>query len=235
MNRSGNVPGATTGLVSHCVTTPQRTQEPEVAPGADPRPPRARGSYSKGRAKRAEILREAVQVFAESGFRGGSLKDIADRVGLSQAGLLHHFSSKEQLLAEVISERDAEDTARLWGSDETPPTGWLVLERMAELVRHNTTVPGLVQLFATLSGEAVAHDHPAHAHFVDRYRRVREQFTDALTRARADGVLAADIDPATEAYALVALMDGLQVQWLLEPDAVDMAAVFEAALARLRP
>ena len=45
-----------------------------------------RGSYSKGRAKRAEILSEAVRVFAESGYRGGSLKEIADRVGLSQAG-----------------------------------------------------------------------------------------------------------------------------------------------------
>ena len=61
--------------------------------------------------KRAEILAEAVRVFAESGYRGGSLKEIADRVGLSQAGLLHHFSSKEELLAEVIAARDAR-TAR---------------------------------------------------------------------------------------------------------------------------
>jgi AcrR family transcriptional regulator len=195
---------------------------------------RARGSYSKGRAKRAEILREAVLVFAGSGYRGGSLKEIADRVGLSQAGLLHHFSSKEQLLAEVIAERDAEDIARL-ARDEQTVSGWAALNQMVALVRHNATVPGLVQLYATLSGEAVAEDHPAHPQFVDRYRRVREHLRVALVQAQAEGDVATDVDAAAAAAGLVALMDGLQTQWLLEPAAVDMAAAFEAALLRLRP
>ena len=192
----------------------------------------ARGSYTKGRVKRAEILVEAVQVFAESGFRGGSLKDIADRVGLSQAGLLHHFSSKERLLAEVIAERDAEDSARLWGDE--PLSGWAALRRTAELVRYNATVPGLVQLYVTLSGEAVAADHPAHDVFVERYERIRKHFVRALTEARADGDVAADLDTERTACALIALMDGLQIQWLLAPEAIDMAATFEAALDRLR-
>ncbi|GAB7040270.1 MULTISPECIES: TetR/AcrR family transcriptional regulator [Catenuloplanes] len=191
---------------------------------------RARGSYTKGRAKRAEILRHAVLVFAESGYRGGSLKEIADGVGLTQAGLLHHFSSKEQLLAEVLDERDGADLSRLDGE-----RGWAFIQAVADLVRHNATVPGLVQLYATLSGEAVAEDHPAHAFFTDRYRRIRGLLAEALHAAKADGDVTADLDVDATTVSMIALMDGLQIQWLLDRDTVDMPAVLEAFLARLRP
>ncbi|GAA0224449.1 TetR/AcrR family transcriptional regulator [Cryptosporangium japonicum] len=193
---------------------------------------RPRGSYSKGRAKRAEILSEAVRVFADSGYRGGSLKEIADRVGLSQAGLLHHFTSKEQLLAEVLAERDAEDGARMFPADETL-TGRQALDRMAGQVRHNTTVPGLVRLYATLSGEAVAEGHPAREPFVERYRELRALMARAVREAQDAGELPSDRDPVMLATALIAVMDGLQTQWLLEPDAVDMPAVFDTLLAAL--
>ena len=226
-------------LTSSRVTSDRGTQELiKPAPEADESPPatgrRPRGSYSKGRAKRAEILREAVHVFAESGFRGGSLKHIADRVGLSQAGLLHHFSSKEQLLAEVIDERDEMDEAHLLVDGELP-TGWTALQRIADLVRHNATVPGLVQLYTTLSSEAIAEDHPAHGVFVDRYRWLRSFFDQAISKAQADGDVDAGLDPTATGSALIALLDGLQIQWLLEPTAVDMATAYETALDRLRP
>ncbi|MFB9319995.1 TetR/AcrR family transcriptional regulator [Cryptosporangium minutisporangium] len=211
-------------------------QPVDVDPGAPPpgeaEPAgrrRPRGSYSKGRAKRAEILREAVRVFAESGYRGGSLKEIADRVGLSQAGLLHHFASKEHLLAEVIAARDAEDMARMHVQDER-----VALHRITEQVRYNTTVPGLVQLYTTLAGEAVAEGHPAHEHFAERYRSLRGLLRRAVAEAQQAGEVPGDLDPDATATTLVALMDGLQIQWLLEPDAVDMPAVFETFLALLR-
>lgn len=221
------------------MTSDHSTQELLAsAPAADENRPatgrRPRGSYSKGRAKRAEILRAAVHVFAESGYRGGSLKHIADRVGLSQAGLLHHFSSKEQLLAEVIDERDEMDAAQLLIDGELP-TGWTALQRIADLVRHNATVPGLVQLYATLSSEAIAEGHPAHGIFVDRYRWLRNFFGQAISKAQADGDVAPGLDPTATASALIALLDGLQIQWLLEPTTVDMAATYETALDRLRP
>ncbi|MFI5956211.1 TetR family transcriptional regulator [Cryptosporangium sp. NPDC051539] len=191
-----------------------------------------RGSYTKGRARRAEILHEAMAVFAESGYRGGSLKEIADRVGLSQAGLLHHFSSKEQLLAEVIALRDAEDQTRRYRSET--PSGWEALLGTADQVRHNTTVPGLVQLYATLSGEAVADGHPAHESFVDRYRTLRRYLGAAIADAQRAGDVGPGLDPETTATALIALMDGLQIQWLLDPGAVDMPGTFTAVLDLLR-
>ncbi|TQS46226.1 TetR/AcrR family transcriptional regulator [Cryptosporangium phraense] len=174
-----------------------------------------------------------MAVFAESGYRGGSLKEIADRVGLSQAGLLHHFSSKEHLLAEVIALRDASDQARRFA--ESTPSGRDALAGLAEQVRHNTTVPGLVQLYVTLSGEAVAEGHPAHTSFVERYRALRRYLGVAVAEGQRAGDVDPALDPAVIATALIALMDGLQIQWLLDPAAVDMPTVVESYLKSLGP
>ena len=64
------------------------------------------GEYAKSRARRQEIIDAAVEVFATVGYHKGSLRDVADRVGMSQAGLLHHFPSKEHLLQAVLTWRD---------------------------------------------------------------------------------------------------------------------------------
>src|SRR6187402_3711968 len=68
-----------------------------------------RGSYAKGVAKREEILERALEVIAREGYRGASVKELADAVGLSQAGLLHYFDSKEELFTEILRKRDEVD------------------------------------------------------------------------------------------------------------------------------
>ena len=92
------------------------------------------------------------------------------------------------------------------------------------MVAYNATTPGMVELFAALSAEASSPDHPAHAYFVDRYDRSRSTLAQAFVDASKQGVLAPGVDPAELALELVALMDGLQIQWLLAPGEVDMAA-----------
>ena len=65
-----------------------------------------RRGYARGRERREEILAAADAAFARHGFRGASLATIADEVGLSQPGVLHHFPSKEHLLLEVLRYRE---------------------------------------------------------------------------------------------------------------------------------
>src|SRR6478736_945527 len=71
-----------------------------------------RGAYAKGVAKREEILEAALEVIAREGWHGASVKELADAVGLSQAGLLHYFDSKEELFIEIVRKRDEVDMAK---------------------------------------------------------------------------------------------------------------------------
>lgn len=175
--------------------------------------------YAKGRERRAEILRCALDLIGRNGVRGSTLADIADEVGLTKAGVLHYFGSKAELYAEVLRLRDEMATE----------DGAIDLDDFVGAIRRNAEVPGLVHLFTALSAEAIDEGHEAHAFFVQRYADVRQLLGDAVTAAIDEGRLPPGTDPERTARLLVAAADGLQVQWLLEPS-FDMAADIEAVL-----
>lgn len=178
-----------------------------------PRPAR----YAKGLAKREEILTTALDVIARTGYRGTSVKELANAVGLSQAGLLHYFSSKEELFAEILAKRDAVNEA---AASERGEPG---VDGLVSIVRHNADVPGLVQLYAQFSVEASDTGHPSHEAFVGRYARVRELLAADIAARQEAGTLSSGLDAKMAASLLIAAADGLQTQWLLDPE-VDMAA-----------
>lgn len=185
----------------------------------------AQRGYAKGRAKRREILDQAMALFGETGYRGASLREIAARCGLSHPGLLHHFPTKESLLLAVLEHRDQVDSARLPNG-----SGIAFLRGLVDLAALNATRPGIVELFATLSAEATAPGHPAHDYFVRRYQTAVHAIERAYGQLRADGALRPGIDTHAAARQLVALMDGLQIQWLLSDHRIDMAAILRAHL-----
>ena len=184
--------------------------------------------YAKGRATRRDILEQATALFGEAGYRGTSLREIAARCGLSHPGLLHHFPAKESLLLAVLQHRDEVDRETVAAGH---PTGAALLLRLVDVAALNATRRGIVELFTVLSAEATSVDHPAHGWFVERYRRIVVQLIEAYAAAAADGDLLPGIEPAVAARQLVALMDGLQIQWLLGDPGVDMAAGIAAHLA----
>lgn len=192
----------------------------------------SRGSYAKGIAKREEILRAALEVIAREGMRGASVREIADAVGLSQAGLLHYFESKEALFAEILRTRDQIDLESFG-----EPSGEMTFDQQAafylRVIEHNAEVPGLVRLFAQLSVEAADPTHPAHEYFIERSALIQGGFRSAITTARERGELPDGIDADTAARMLQAIWDGAQVQWLLDP-AVDMTLPVASFLESLR-
>ncbi|MDE1674098.1 TetR/AcrR family transcriptional regulator [Nocardia gipuzkoensis] len=177
-----------------------------------------RGAYSKGIAKREEILEAALEIVARVGYSRTTVRELAESVGLSQTGLLHYFGSKEQLFAAILARRDETDRAT-FTAPAVPPDLPAALIR---LIRHNADVPGLVELYARFSAEATRPEHPAHDYFRDRYRTARDALTAAVADLRESGRVPADLDADRFAVIAMALLDGLQTQWLYDP-AVDMA------------
>lgn len=183
--------------------------------------PRApRGSYAKGQVRRQRIVDEAVLVFGRSGVTSGSLREVAKRVGLTPAGVLHHFATKEELFTEVLRQRD--ERVRAAAGD---PAEHTLVEQMAKVVAHNATTRGLTSLYTVVVAEASDPEHPAHASFAARYRESAARAAELLRAGQAAGEVRPDIDPDRAARLLSAVMDGLQQQWLLD-ESVDMSAHF---------
>lgn len=172
--------------------------------------------YAKGLAKREEILNTALEVIARTGYGRTSVRELASAVGLSQAGLLHYFASKEELFAEILLKRDRVD------HDRSEPEAGSEIAALASIVRHNAEVPGLVQLYARFSVEATEPGHAAHEAFVRRYAEIRALLSDEITTRQQAGTRSPELDARKVANLLIAVSDGLQTQWLLDPD-FDMA------------
>jgi AcrR family transcriptional regulator len=188
------------------------------------------GGYLKGRIRREDILTAAVAVYGEAGYHGSSLREIAKRAGITHAGLLYYFPTKEALLAAVLERRDAADTEREQLA-VAPGREWL--DHMIALSEHNTRHPGIVDLYTRLAAEAVAPGHPAHAYFARHYRQARTQATQSFRVLAGRGELRPGVDPEHAGLGLIALMDGLQVQWLSAPGEVDLPGALRGYLNAL--
>ncbi|MGC5172306.1 TetR/AcrR family transcriptional regulator [Microbacterium sp. DT81.1] len=200
-----------------------------LPPAPDPIPvytalePEATG-YAKGRERRARIVADASLLFARDGYHRTSLKEIAAAVGIPKATLMHHFGTKEDLLTAVLVRRDR----LLVRADRPPLSPGDELTGIAEgAARSAREAPGLIEVYAVLSCEAASADHPAHGYFAQRFVRTRAFFTNLLERLGAEGQLAEGVDPERDGTWLVALWDGLQYQWLYEPDAVDLPRLLD--------
>lgn len=182
---------------------------------------------TKGERTRGHVIDAAAELFSRSGYRAVSLRDIAAHSGLSHAGVLHHFPNKESLLIHVLSRRDEIDAPLVLDPDLSHRE---LIDNLVKLVERNTGSPGLVSLFVNLSAEATDPAHPAHDYFFGRYRALREHLTSAFATL-LDG--RPGLTPEVAATQFIALQDGLQVQWLLDPGAVDMRAAVVSFLHTL--
>lgn len=192
--------------------------------------PGARGSYAKTERFRADVLDAALRIVAEEGFDAATLQLVADQVGRSKAGLLHHFGSRERLMLEIVRHRD-ETNAALF-----PPDDDDTFAATLALVAHNTTVPGLIALF-TVVGALAASDtggSERRAYFAERYAHNRAGFARRIALAQEAGLLRRDVPASVVAALVLATMDGLQTQWMLD-GSLDMTAHLRAFVALLAP
>ncbi|GHF32061.1 AcrR family transcriptional regulator [Amycolatopsis bartoniae] len=182
---------------------------------------RTHSSLSDGEFARRRILDAAHAVFAARGFRAATVDAIARRSELSRAGVLHHFANKQAILTALLDERDAElalDEDAVADSVATLIAG--VRARLRRILGQRD----LILLAHALRAEAVDPEHPAHDWLVRRSRRLRAAMTTALEASAARGELRSDVDPRLLAALLLAVIEGLEMQWLEDPGEIDVEA-----------
>ncbi|TBN57877.1 TetR/AcrR family transcriptional regulator [Glaciihabitans arcticus] len=178
--------------------------------------------------RRREILDASVDIFGAKGYTGGTLQEIAEQVGMTHAGILHHFGSKDQLLLEVLEHRDETDVAHLEG--QHIPDGLALFRHLVKTAFLNAQRIGIVQAYAVLSAESVTDDHPGREFFQNRYRNLRDEVSHAFQVVCEERGVDNVANIADASAAILAVMDGLQVQWLLEPTAVDLGRASQFAI-----
>ncbi|MFF4659102.1 TetR/AcrR family transcriptional regulator [Streptomyces sp. NPDC001381] len=181
-----------------------------------------RGSYSVGIARRQKIVEAAARRFAQEGYHRTALSRVAEDVGITEGGLLHHFRSKKHLLLAVMEHRFTTE-AEWWARLPREASGPDVLRAMVAATERHLAEPGLIELFVLTSAEAADPTSAAHALFAERYQRAVDELAHHLQLGVDGGTLRADTDCAAVARECIAVSDGLQLQWVISRGALDLA------------
>lgn len=192
---------------------------------------RARGPYKRGVERRLQVVTAAIDVFGQYGFKGGTLQRVAERVGVSPGAIEKLFGSKQQLLVAVL-ERWGELTADVIGRDNR---GIAQLEAFRTLMEYHMQHKALLELYTTMATEATSPEHPAHAFMTQRYQHTLQDMRRLFAGAVQDGQFRPmdEDEIRSEAECLLAIMDGLEVQFLLDPSR-DLVRSFGLYVDRLQ-
>ena len=195
----------------------------------------ARRSYPKGVRRRQQILDSAIALLAQRGVDRTSLRTIGEAIGVSHTALRHYFSSRDELLVEAYRTHEAHEAHEARAASDAPATDETAVGLIAAAAERNRSIPGLVELYATLTTDALQEQHAVTREFVrERFRSLRVSLAARIESGQRAGRVAPDIDPLDAAALVIAASDGLQIQWLLDPDTVDIGRSL-SILERLLP
>lgn len=190
------------------------------------------GRRLRGDDRKAQIIDIASALIAERGYWGMSIQDVAMRCEITDTAVLHHFGSKEKLLLAVVQHRDERDRCALADrlgverGDLYSAIRDLPLEEVCDaMVRRNAAQPEIVRLYTLLSAEALQPSHPVHDYFFEREQLVIKTFASARSSLT--------MEATARGRLILALMDGVQLRWLRDRDALDLVAEWHAATAAL--
>jgi AcrR family transcriptional regulator len=186
-----------------------------------------RGPYAGTSERRSTIAEAALALVIERGHRSLTTLAVATRAGISEAGLLYHYPSKESLLVAALARFDDEQLGQLEPGESIASAP----ERAALGVRRTN----IVHLYTALLAEANNSQHPAHDYFKQRWRVGREIPARDIQLLQERGEADPGIDPHRAAAWILAAWDGLQAHWLVEPSFdidVELRLLIEVILGR---
>jgi AcrR family transcriptional regulator len=184
---------------------------------SDPRPYAT--LLARGEDRRQRILAVAQRLLTRNGWRSTTLGQIAHEAGVTTAGLLHHFESKEHLLHAVLEARDADDDAHADLSVD-------MIGQVERVRERFDRAPDLVGMFAVLLIENLDPGAPLHPRLLGRYRSALDTVADIIRRGQQSGHYRTDVDPVVKAVEIVAFFNGMETSWLLDPS-IPLTEVFQ--------
>lgn len=186
----------------------RRMSTPDDVTGGSP----SRDGSTRGAQRREAIVAAALDMFGKRGYHGTSVRAVAERCGVSHQSLMYHFPTKEALLEAALRRRDEFLSSHFASEAGLDP------RVLIELARANRAQPGHVEIFTSAAADATASDHPAHGYYQEFYENVVAALARHLAREFSAGHRQPieGMDALGVARAVLALQDGLQLQWLYD-------------------
>jgi len=161
--------------------------------------------------RRAHILATAMAIIDDRGHSGLTMRGLARECGLSAPGLMHYFPDMPTLVVAVVAYREERDEELFVGVEPGPGTTRAILDAGIENIIAR---PKAAELFAIVEAQAIDPRHPGHEYFKQR--------ADAIISEFAPIVGAEYAHPEELIRQLIAVADGLQLNWLRDPTAFDL-------------
>jgi TetR/AcrR family transcriptional repressor of nem operon len=171
---------------------------------------------TKGEQTRKKIVAAAAPIFNQRGYEGSSLNDLMEATGLKKGGIYRHFSSKEELAAEVFDYTwEAAWNARLLHVDENANGVEKLKQFIANFVEHRSPVAGGCPILNTAI-DADDGNPVLRARVAKALRSWLARLQTIVRKAKERGETQAGVDPRTVATLIVATLEGALMMSRLE-------------------
>jgi len=190
---------------------------------------------------REQLLEGAIECLRTKGYARTTTRDIAAAANANLASIGYHFGSKEALLNQAILRACEQWTNRLgeaaFAGQDASPLGQMAASWVAMLNSFEELRPILVGLIDAAAQSAWSDD--LRQELAAHYRVSREQVALMVRQSLGEGVEEAGVDPKVVGSFLIAVCDGLVLQWLIDPDETprgeELISSLGAALAQALP
>jgi AcrR family transcriptional regulator len=176
--------------------------------------------------RKAQILQAALTSFASKGYHQTTMDDIVQEAGLSKGGLYWHFKSKKELFLELFQSLISDTEAILLAGMSSAANATQKLDAALEMLTALSTadefkdiIPLMIDVWAQNIQDPDVNEIAL---------GVYNQFRRPVVQVIEQGISSGEFKPVNaSAYAsiLLAIYDGLMVQWIIDPSLVNWEAV----------
>jgi len=184
-------------------------------------------------ARRRQIVQTAIETIATQGFSQASLAEIARKAGISKGVISYHFAGKKELIREILASLIREPSEfikdRVSRSEGALDKLIAYVQANFEFMRtHRNHYVALVDLWGSRGWYEGRNRFNAEA-----YEPSRAYLSKILDSGRQSGELR-DVALPTMASVLQGAIDGVMLQWVCDPDAIDLDESANEILNMLR-
>lgn len=175
-------------------------------------------------ATRERIIAAAASVFSEKGYTGAALDMVARSAGMTKGAIYWHFRSKAELFCELLEQRCQQDDAVIDPLLQLQqlqmldlPQAQDIMEQAMRQISHDPNWPRLyIEFISQAREEEIA------ARLALLYQRSCVKTATLHEQLQAIGRINSDFDSTTIARFWMALIDGLLLAWMVNPDDTDL-------------